>query len=118
MIRNTPINKLIMLFIPLSILIATEEKGISVPVIPNESVVNGTVSEYSIVSSHMIGIEPEQVIYRLTITTDFTENINGKPNLLYDKIGQDIKFYSKEKLTPELLGKKVKGLVIFRIIPE
>jgi hypothetical protein len=114
MIRNTPTNKLIVPLVILSILIATEEKSISFPVIPNESVVNGTVSEYSIVSSHMIGIKPEQVIYRLTITIDFTENINGKPNFLDNKIGQDIKFYSKEKLTPELFGKKVKGLVIFR----
>jgi hypothetical protein len=112
--RNAPINRLIVLLVTLLILFLTEENGISVPVIPNESVVNGTVSEYSIVSSQRVGIKPEQIIYRLTVTVDFTQSVNGMPNLLDKKIGQDIQFYSREKLSPELFGEKVKALVIYR----
>jgi hypothetical protein len=114
MMRNAPTNKLIVLLVTLSILFLTEEKGISVPFIPNESVVNGTVSEYSIVSSQLVGIKPEQIIYRLTIIIDFTKSVNGKPNLLDNKIGQGVYFYSKEKLSPELFGEKVNVRVIYR----
>ncbi len=89
------------------------EKCISAPVISNESVVSGTVSEYSIVSSHLIGIEPEQVIYRLTIKIESTENINNKPNLLVSKNGQTVQFHSKERLSSELFGKRIKAIATY-----
>ncbi len=114
MLRNKFSNKLFVPLVLLSILIATEENGASVPVIPNESLVTGIVSEYAIVSSHMIGIFPEQAIYRLIITINASESVDGKPNFLADKNGQDIPFYSREKLAPEVFGKRIKAWVTFR----
>ncbi|MBI5409123.1 MAG: hypothetical protein HZA14_07140 [Nitrospirae bacterium] len=108
MIRNRFDNAIIFLA-ALFILLAVEKKSFSVPVIPNESMISGMVSEYAIVSSRIIGIKPEQVIYRLTITVKAAENIQDKPNLLGGKKGQDVQFHSKEKLSPELFGKKIKA---------
>jgi hypothetical protein len=42
------------------LLLAMGGKSVSVPVIPNECIVEGTVAEYAIVSSRLISIEPEK----------------------------------------------------------
>lgn len=110
-IKNKSCNVIIVSLATLLFLVSVEKESISVPVIPNESIVNGVVSEYSIVSSRLIGIKPEQTIYRLTINIDSSEGISDKPNLLNNKNGQDVQFYSKEKLSPEIFGKKIKALV-------
>lgn len=82
--------------------------GNSVPVVPNEAIVIGTVCEYSIVSSRLLKIQPEQIIYRLTIIVDSSEDVEGMPNLVKGKEGQDITIHSKEKLPSDLFGKKVR----------
>ncbi len=92
---------------------AVKGRSISAPVIPNESVVNGTVVEYSIVSSHLIGIKPEQIIYNLTINIESAKSVNDRPNFLNNKEGQNIQFYSREKLSPELFGKKIKAVATY-----
>lgn len=111
MIKSKCCNVMIISLATLLFLVSVEKESISVPVIPNESIVNGVVSEYSIVSSRLIGIKPEQIIYRLTINIESSDGVNDKPNLLDNKNGQDMQFYSKEKLSPEIFGKKIKALV-------
>lgn len=97
----------------LSFFFAIEGKNASVPAIHNESTIEGIVSEYAIISSRLIGIKPEQILYRLTINIESSENISDKPNLLGNKKGQDIQFYSREKLSPELFGKVIRAKVEF-----
>jgi len=86
----------------------------SVPVLPNETVVEGTVSEYAIVSSRLAGIKPEQVLYRITIYIETTKSAGGGPDFLSDKVGKDVPFYTKHKLSPELFGRKVRARVEYR----
>jgi hypothetical protein len=83
----------------------------AVPVIPNESVISGTVLEYCLTSSSLLNIKPDQVIYRLVISIEEVKEAKGYPNFLADKQGQSISFHSKEKLSPELIQQKVKALV-------
>jgi hypothetical protein len=84
-------------------------KSVSVPVIQNECIVEGTVAEYAIFSSRLIGIEPDQVLYRIVITIQSTKKIDDRPNFLSGKEGQEISFLTKEKLSPELFGKKIQA---------
>lgn len=92
----------------LLIFIIREEKCISAPVIPNESTIEGVVSEYAVLSSRLIGMQPNQLLYRLTIYIESSKSVGDGPNFLKNKKGLDIKFYTKEKLSPELFGKRVK----------
>ncbi len=87
---------------------------LSVPVVPNESVIKGVVSEYAILSSRIINIRPDQVLYRLTIYIESSESIGNKPDFLSGREGQDIRFYTKKRLSPELFGKKIKAKVRYR----
>ncbi len=86
----------------------------SVPVAPNEAVVEGEVSEYSIVSSRLVGIKPEQTLYRIKIRLFKTKGTGFAYNRLKDKIGRDIPFYSKRPLSPELFGRMVRVRVSYR----
>lgn len=90
-------------------LLAMGGKSVSVPVIQNECIVEGTVAEYAIVSSRLINIEPDQVLYRLVITVQSVKKIDNQPNFLSGKEGQEISFLTKEKLSPELFGKKIQA---------
>ncbi len=87
---------------------------LSVPVVPNESVIEGVISEYAILSSRIINIRPDQVLYRLTIYIESSENIGNKPDFFSGREGQDIRFYTKEKLSPEIFGKKIKAKVRYK----
>lgn len=91
------------------LLLAMGGKSVSVPVIPNECIVEGTVAEYAIVSSRLISIEPDQVLYRLVITIQSTRKIDNQRNFLSGKEGKDVSFLAKEKLSPELFGKKIQA---------
>lgn len=82
-------------------------EGQCVPVIPNESIVTGTVLGYSVVSSTLIDITPPQTLYALDIQITKSEDVPGMANYLKNKIGQVIKAYSKEKLSEELFGKTI-----------
>jgi len=95
----------------LIILFVSIRESLSVPVMPNEAMVEGIVSEYSIVSSGLVGMQPEQVLYRLTVHIESSGSIDDRPNYFFDKNGQDIKFYSKEKLYPELFGRRIRAKV-------
>jgi hypothetical protein len=78
------------------LLLAMGGKSVSVPVIQNECIIEGTVAEYAIVSSRLINIEPDQVLYRLVITVQSAKKIDNQPNFLSGKEGQEISFLTKE----------------------
>jgi hypothetical protein len=90
------------------------DKSCAVPVIPNESIAIGVVKEYSIVSSSLVNIQPEQTLYRITIHLETSTGLDNGPNFLKDKEGKDVQLYSKEKITPELFGKRLKAKVTYR----
>lgn len=83
--------------------------AITGPTVPNEAFTVGIVSEYGIISSRLLGIQPEQPIYKLTILLESSEDVAGMPNLLMGKEGQDITFYTKERQSSDLFSKKVKA---------
>ena len=99
------------LLIAVSFVLAMGERPGRVPAIPYESLIEGMVSEYAIVSSRLVGIEPGQVLYRLTITIGSSTGMGGGPDFLSEKKGRDVQFYTKEKLSPELFGKQIKARV-------
>lgn len=78
-----------------------------VPAAPNEFVIEGTVQEYSIVSSNLLNIMPEQTLYRLTILIESYIKVETEADFLSDKKGKTVQFYSKEKISPEIFGKWV-----------
>jgi hypothetical protein len=83
-------------------------------VIPNDAWITGMILEYGIVSSRLLGIQPDQTLYKLTIHLESSEDIVGMPNLLRGKEGEDITFYTKEKLPSDIFGKKVRAEVSYR----
>lgn len=80
---------------------------------PNETIVKGNVEEYSLTSSKLLEIKPDMVLYRLVILIEKTENVKG-PNFLKSKEGQFVTLYSKEELSSEFYGKKIKATVEYR----
>jgi len=49
----------------------------AVPVVPNESVVKGTVMECYSISSTALNIKPEQTLYRVSVLVEDVKNIRG-----------------------------------------
>lgn len=86
----------------------------AVTVIPNCAMITGIVLEYGIISSRLLGIQPDQRFYKLTIHLESSEDIIGMPNLLRGKEGEDITFYTKERLSLDIFGKKVRAEVTYR----
>lgn len=94
-----------------ALLFSTLSISSSVPVIPNKAVVVGTVMEYAIGSSSLYSMSPEQTIYKLTIIVEGSENIETFTNFLEGKEGQTLPFFTKEKPSSEVYGKKIKALI-------
>ncbi len=89
---------------------ALDGKSSSVTAIPNESLLQGVVSEYAVISSRLIGIRPDQTLYKLSVLVESSEGIGGGgPDFLKERGGEDILFYSKVRLAPELFGKRIKA---------
>jgi hypothetical protein len=83
-------------------------------VIPNSAFVTGIILEYGMVSSCLLGIQPDQTLYKLTIHLESSEDIDGMPNLLRGKEKENLTFYTKEKLSSDIFGKKVRAEVSYR----
>ena len=86
----------------------------SVPVIPNESLVVGEVLELTAVQSSTLNIKPAQILFRVKLRLLSVEDVQNKANFLEAKKGQILEVYSKEKISPELLGKVIRGHISFR----
>lgn len=106
-----PLNRVRLLFFTLIIFSVGTGVADSVPAIPNKAVIKGTVAEFCLISSGLVGIKPELPLNKLTITVEEVEDEKGHPNFLSGKEGQNIIFYSKEKLPQELYGQKIKAVV-------
>jgi hypothetical protein len=87
--------------------------GLGVPVAPNDSIVTGVVLEYAILNSKLESIEPEQVLHTLRIEVLSSEDVPGMANFTRRVVGEVIKVYSKEWLSPYLFGKMIKANVQF-----
>ena len=86
----------------------------AVPVIPNKAALKGTVVEYCLISSSLVGISPDQVLLKLVIYVEEVQDVKDYPNFLRGKEGQPITFYSKAKKSSELYGKRIKALVEYK----
>ena len=85
-----------------------------VPAAPNQSIVRGTVSAYCVVSARLLGIEPEQTIYKITMLVEASEAVKDSADFARDKQGQDIELLTKVKPEEKLFGKKIKAVVFYR----
>lgn len=85
----------------------------SAPAAPNESLVEGRVLEYSVVSSKLLNMEPEQTLYALTVLVEQSTAVKG-PDMLKKEAGRPVRFYSKQRLEPELFGRKIKAKASYR----
>jgi hypothetical protein len=54
----------------------------------NETFITGNAVEYGVLSSRLLNIQPEQTIYKLTITVISSQEIAGIPSLLKVKEGE------------------------------
>ncbi|MBI5676492.1 MAG: hypothetical protein HZC48_11810 [Nitrospirae bacterium] len=86
----------------------------AVPVMHNEAVLHGVVEEHSLTQSGLVGIVPEQIIYKFVISVRTVEDVNAYPNFIRGKEGRSMIFYSKEKQSSDLLNKEVKAVVEYR----
>jgi hypothetical protein len=96
----------LVIFLLLYILVSAD----AVPVMPNETVVRGHVEEYSLISSKLVGIKPEMTLYKLVISIEKVENVKG-PNFLKDKEGRFVTLYTKEEISSDFYGKKIKAMI-------
>jgi hypothetical protein len=107
-------SRILKLSLAVAIFLLFGQASASMPVVPNESLIEGVVSEYAIVSSGLVGIVPEQVLYRLTVSVESSGPVGEMPDLIKDKVGQYIQFYSKEELFPDLFGKRIRAKASYR----
>ena len=83
----------------------------AVPIAPNETIIRGTVVEYAITSSKLLGIEPDQTLYRLIVAIEEVEAVNSFSNSLKGPKGQSIILYSKEKQPEHITGRKITAVI-------
>lgn len=86
-------------------------KSFSVPVSENKTEIIGIVKGYSIISSGLINVEPEQKIYKLTVKITETKNLNNSNNYLSRFDNDVVELYSKNRLSSELYGTKIRILI-------
>jgi hypothetical protein len=108
--KKKPAVKCVFIFV--CILLFSFSVG-AVQVAPNKAIVYGRVLEYCISSSGLLGISPDQVVYKLTVSVEGTKDIEGSPNFLKNKEGKIETFFSKAKIDPALLNNKIKAEVEF-----
>ncbi|MCX5898403.1 MAG: hypothetical protein NTY29_09440 [Proteobacteria bacterium] len=83
----------------------------AVPTAPNQTLIRGTVVEYAITSSKLLGIEPDQTLYRLIVAIEEVEAVNSFSNFLKGPKRQSIILYSKEKQPEDITGRKITAVI-------
>ena len=86
----------------------------AVPVMPNAALIKGTVLESEAISSNLLGIQPEQTIYRLLIHVISSEDVCEMANFVKGKEGKDMAFYTKKPLPPDIAKRGIKARVSYR----
>jgi hypothetical protein len=99
----------IIFLILLTFLFSAFSESSAVTAMPNKAVLVGTVKEYSVGSSSLYGMSPEQTIYKLTILVETSEDIKGVANFLKGKEGQTLTFFTKVNPSIDVYGKKIKA---------
>lgn len=85
-----------------------------VQTIPNEAMITATVQSQQIRSASSLGIEPEQQLSVLEIKLDGAQGIQGRSNLLADKIGTVLQALSKEGTDVDLNNKVISAHCSYR----
>jgi hypothetical protein len=98
----------------LSFTCLASSEAIAVPAVPNEAAAKGTVIEYCISSTGRSDARPGPGLYKIIVKVEAVEDSGDAPNFLKGKEGQEILFWSKARLAPELFGKKIKAIVEYR----
>jgi hypothetical protein len=83
---------------------------IAVPVIPNEMIISGQVTECNLNAPEHLDTGSGELIYKLVIVVEKVEVVRGA-NFLKNKENKPATFFYKEKLHEEFAGKKVKANV-------
>ena len=99
----------------LTLIFGMTATALAVPAVPNEAAATGTVVEYCI--SSLTGSpapKPGPGLYKIVVRVEAVEDRGDAPNFLQGKEGQEISFWSRNRLDPGLFGKKVKVLVEYR----
>ncbi len=86
----------------------------AVPVIPNAALIKGIVLGCESISSTLLGMQPEQTIYKVTIQIESSEDVNEMRNFLKGKEGTDMVFHTKKPLPSGILRKEIKARVSYR----
>ncbi len=113
-ISRPAILRFLFIVIVIALILSCNSLADAVPVIPNEAILRGTVMEYCLTLSTLSGISPEQVLYRVVISVEEVEDVKGYPNFLKGKEGQNLTFSTKEKISMELFGKRIKAEVEYK----
>ena len=96
------------------IMVMASDNSCAVPAIPNESLITGVVKEYAIVSSRLVNVQPEQTLFRITMHIESSQASAGGPDFLKYQEGKDVQLYSKEKMSSELIGRRLKVKVTYQ----
>ena len=86
----------------------------AVPVIPNAALIRGIVLESEAISSNLLGMKPEQKIYRLLIHVISSEDVGKMANFVKGEEGKDMVFYTKDPLLSGIVKKGIKARVSYR----
>ena len=82
----------------------------SVPIVPNASLVTAEVLRYSILSSLLLDMEPEQALYSLTLAVLASEQVDAR-TISVVKVGDVLEVFSKDELCPNLFKRTIRGTV-------
>lgn len=85
----------------------------AVPVIPNEMVIRGQVTECNLNATEHPDTGSGELIYKLIIVVEKVDVVRGA-NFLKNKENKPVTFFYKEKLHEEFANKKVKANVQYK----
>lgn len=85
----------------------------AVPVIPNEMIISGQVTECNLNATEHPDTESGELIYKLIIVVEKVEVVRGA-NFLKNKENKPVTLFYKEKLHEEFANKKVKANVQYK----
>jgi hypothetical protein len=109
-LKTHEINILIVL---LAFMVLTVEAR-AVSALRNRAIAKGTVVEYCISSEKGSHGEKSVPLYKIVVKIEAVEAIKGYADFLEGREGEEIEFWSRSKLDPDLFGRKVKAHVEYR----
>lgn len=80
----------------------------------DKGLVKGVIGSIDPISSTLLGVSPERNLYRVVVKVIDAEDVSGYPNILRERIGQDVTCFSDTALPRELVGTRIRGLVEYK----